>query len=403
MHDVLRLIVTPLLFPFLDPLFALLLYFRTTEEGDEILVKAWRSIAREAIVDTLTKKSGLNLKVTASSTSVFCRIRAPIKLLELQADKDNYRLQFRGEIDPDCELFWNVEVEKGRDKDGKMKKFAPELEEEKVLYRKDEANSILERLYKAGKISPNELTVREEETQVLWSRRIHALERIADKVPVYNRYPAFCAYSSDPTKRHLFETYPSVRGRTVFRSKDRLFLTKSILDEHFDLSVYHEYEVLSGFMALHDANRGDKLTIDILARRWITFWSTSAAEAGAAMVSNQAYEDDIEVDWYERPFAQPLGNIREYFGEKVALYFAWLGFYTTMLIFPAIAGMLMVALYIVRGFEYTYGHFDWFLIGFVIFIVGWTTVYNQGWERECAIIATKWGTSFTNGFFQCHL
>jgi Calcium-activated chloride channel len=374
--------------------FSLLRYVTTHTEGDEILVKAWKSIAREAIVDTLTKKSGLNLKVTASSTSVFCRIRAPIKLLELQADKDNYRLQFRGEIDPDCELFWNVEVEKGKDKDGKTKKFAPELEEEKVLYRKDEANSILERLYKAGKISPNELTVREEETQVLWSRRIHALERIADKVPVYNRYPAFCAYSSDPTKRHLFETYPSVRGRTVFRSKDRLLLTKSILDEHFDLSVYHEYEILSGFMALHDANRGDKLTIDILARRWITFWSTSATEAGAAMVSNQAYEDDIEVDWYERPFAQPLGNIREYFGEKVALYFAWLGFYTTMLIFPAVTGMLMVALYIVRGFEYTYGHFDWFLIGFVISIVGWTAVYKQGWDRECAIIATKWGKSF---------
>ena len=61
--------------------------------------------------------------------------------------------------------------------------------------------------------------------------------------------------------------------------------------------------------------------------------------------------------WY-RP--QPLGQIRDYFGDQVAMYFAWLGkythhynkltiihfnydytgFYSTALIFPAIAGFL---------------------------------------------------------------
>lgn len=37
---------------------------------------------------------------------------------------------------------------------------------------------------------------------------------------------------------------------------------------------------------------------------------------------------------------QPLDAVRDYFGVKVALYFAWLGFYTNMLIFPAIVGLL---------------------------------------------------------------
>lgn len=33
---------------------------------------------------------------------IFCRIRAPLELLEVQADATNYRLQFNGAIDPVC-------------------------------------------------------------------------------------------------------------------------------------------------------------------------------------------------------------------------------------------------------------------------------------------------------------
>ncbi|XP_015268066.1 PREDICTED: anoctamin-7 [Gekko japonicus] len=39
--------------------------------------------------------------------------------------------------------------------------------------------------------------------------------------------------------------------------------------------------------------------------------------------------------WYKY---QPLDHIREYFGEKVAIYFAWLGFYTTWLLPAAAVG-----------------------------------------------------------------
>uniref|UniRef100_T1J757 Anoctamin n=1 Tax=Strigamia maritima TaxID=126957 RepID=T1J757_STRMM len=41
--------------------------------------------------------------------------------------------------------------------------------------------------------------------------------------------------------------------------------------------------------------------------------------------------------WYKK---QPLQLIRKYFGVKIGIYFAWLGFYTSMLIPPAIVGVL---------------------------------------------------------------
>uniref|UniRef100_A0A8D3CBQ2 Anoctamin n=1 Tax=Scophthalmus maximus TaxID=52904 RepID=A0A8D3CBQ2_SCOMX len=42
--------------------------------------------------------------------------------------------------------------------------------------------------------------------------------------------------------------------------------------------------------------------------------------------------------WYKY---QPLDHIREYFGEKIALYFAWLGFYTAWLLPAAVVGTLV--------------------------------------------------------------
>ncbi|CAH0404483.1 unnamed protein product [Chilo suppressalis] len=41
--------------------------------------------------------------------------------------------------------------------------------------------------------------------------------------------------------------------------------------------------------------------------------------------------------WYKK---QPLWLVRRYFGEKIGLYFCWLGFYTKMLYAPAIVGTL---------------------------------------------------------------
>ena len=363
------------------------------QAGDEILKSAWNTIAREAIVDVLSSRSNLQLKVTASPTRIFCRIRAPIKLLELQADQDNYRLQLRDEIDPGCERFWNMEVPRWNAEKNHLEPVAIEQEEEKVVYSKDEANSILERLYKAGKISPNDLTVDvETETPATWSKRVHALERIADRVPIYNRFPAFSAFTTNKILRYLFQTYPSVRGRTLFRSKDRLFLTKSVIDKYYDFRVFQERGIVSGFMALHDANRGDRITLDILKRRWVTFWLASALDCGAPTVTSPAYDEDVEAWMYERPFAQPHSDIREYFGEAIALYYAWLGYYTFMLGIPAALGLVVTGLFIFRGYEMAYGEFDWLVIGYVILVVAWSAVYKQGWDQECQAISLKWGT-----------
>ena len=53
-------------------------------------------------------------------------------------------------------------------------------------------------------------------------------------------------------------------------------------------------------------------------------------------MSHPAIEREGRCPCLFRPWAQPLMEIRAYFGEKVALYFAWLGFYGVALIVPSL-------------------------------------------------------------------
>ena len=87
----------------------------------------------------------------------------------------------------------------------------------------------------------------------------------------------------------------------------------------------------------------------------------------------------LQKDWaaMSRMFKyQPIPAIKTYFGEKVALYFAWLGFYTSLLIPAAIIGILC-------------------------FIYGVATAWDYGVVRE--LCGQKKNNNGTNLFYMCPL
>ncbi|NWT76421.1 ANO9 protein, partial [Prunella himalayana] len=123
---------------------------------------------------------------------------------------------------------------------------------------------------------------------------------------------------------------------------------------------------------------------------------------------------------------QPIEEIRCYFGEKVALYFAWLGWYTYLLIFAALAGMATMAAgatvfsssqvskeicdanntimcplcdqncsFWVLSDTCTYAKITHVIdneatVLFAIFMAIWATVFLELWKRERAKVATSW-------------
>ncbi|KAK4879968.1 hypothetical protein RN001_008114 [Aquatica leii] len=85
--------------------------------------------------------------------------------------------------------------------------------------------------------------------------------------------------------------------------------------------------------------------------------------------------------WYLTLFgAQPIEQIRLYFGEAIALYFSFLSFYTTALIIPTVLGFLQL---FVSKENVPF---------FCIFNVVWVTVFLEVWRRRSNELAYKWGT-----------
>ncbi|KAK5618128.1 hypothetical protein CRENBAI_021983 [Crenichthys baileyi] len=84
---------------------------------------------------------------------------------------------------------------------------------------------------------------------------------------------------------------------------------------------------------------------------------------------------------------QPLDDICDYFGVKIGLYFAWLGFYTNSMVYPAVIGFL---LWILAEADQTSQ--DICCVVFALFNVVWATLFLERWKRREAELAYRWGT-----------
>ena len=75
-------------------------------------------------------------------------------------------------------------------------------------------------------------------------------------------------------------------------------------------------------------------------------------------------------------------QVREYFGETIAMYFAFLGYYTFFLTLPAVLGLVT--------------HFFWndelSVVLFCVFNLVWATIFLEAWKRKTAELAYRWGT-----------
>uniref|UniRef100_UPI00398F60C3 anoctamin-8-like n=1 Tax=Pristiophorus japonicus TaxID=55135 RepID=UPI00398F60C3 len=85
--------------------------------------------------------------------------------------------------------------------------------------------------------------------------------------------------------------------------------------------------------------------------------------------------------------SQPVDEICDYFGVKIAMYFSWLGYYTWCMIYPAVIGL---GLWTFTESDQTSR--DVICVVFALFNVVWTTLFLESWKRQSAELAYRWGT-----------
>eukprot|EP00604_Paraphysomonas_vestita_P002458 CAMPEP_0174818240 /NCGR_PEP_ID=MMETSP1107-20130205/886_1 /TAXON_ID=36770 /ORGANISM="Paraphysomonas vestita, Strain GFlagA" /LENGTH=612 /DNA_ID=CAMNT_0016029841 /DNA_START=325 /DNA_END=2163 /DNA_ORIENTATION=+ len=86
------------------------------------------------------------------------------------------------------------------------------------------------------------------------------------------------------------------------------------------------------------------------------------------------------------PWEQPYEEIKNYFGEKIALYFKFLGHYTAWLIIPAILGLLCQLVVIGTG-DFSHP----ILPFYALLIAIWAVLMLEFWKREEKFTALQWG------------
>uniref|UniRef100_A0A7S0YXI9 Anoctamin transmembrane domain-containing protein n=1 Tax=Hemiselmis tepida TaxID=464990 RepID=A0A7S0YXI9_9CRYP len=84
---------------------------------------------------------------------------------------------------------------------------------------------------------------------------------------------------------------------------------------------------------------------------------------------------------------QPLEDIRDYFGEKVALFYTWVGFYNTMLWLPAAIGTLLSCTKVYFGTSDT----PWVSM-YGVFMTLWSVLVCHLWKRLEAQRRFEWDT-----------
>ncbi|KAF9394328.1 Anoctamin-7 [Podila verticillata] len=110
-------------------------------------------------------------------------------------------------------------------------------------------------------------------------------------------------------------------------------------------------------------------------------------------------------NWVRSSRTQPLEEIRFYYGEKIALYFAWIGHYTKWLIWAAIAGLLFLIYGLAAGGATLVDGaatstnkkllvvFDNALtLPYALFMSVWAALFVEFWKRKSNVLAYTWNT-----------
>lgn len=123
-----------------------------------------------------------------------------------------------------------------------------------------------------------------------------------------------------------------------------------------------------------------KQDLALLQTRWVTFWRP-------LLLSNERNSDFRTGRVLRNLLQQPLDDVAQYYGERVAFYFAWMELYTQWLVVPSVAGVLLFSLQLSsHQLDHPAAPV------YALLMTTWTSFFILAWRRRAAGLAYHWGT-----------
>jgi hypothetical protein len=180
------------------------------------------------------------------------------------------------------------------------------------------------------------------------------------------RFPfqAHLPYGHFTNRAHSKMVYDEREGE-IFRYVDKVRILKTMMNGLIDFEELRNMDLLKDEFPMHNHE------LEKIAVNWLSF-------------KNVLKPVDVDA-------------IKDYFGEKVALYFAWLEFYTHWLILPTAIGVVCGILMLASDSDklnvgyMTVG--EWSLIVFAFLLSLCSTLFDQLWIRKQSVLAWRWGVT----------
>ena len=166
--------------------------------------------------------------------------------------------------------------------------------------------------------------------------------------------------------------------------------TRALTRRNFNtpISVHHMgnkrvWPCINDFLPLNDRHE-----LNFLVATWAHPRLVIQSLRSRPKRAGTAFDPSDQDSFFGGITAQPTDEIRDYFGEQIALYFAFLRVYTDSLVFPTVIGMLTMVGHLRNGVEG-----NPLSLAYSILVSFWSVAFIKKWHVRQAELCFLWGTS----------
>jgi hypothetical protein len=239
-------------------------------------------------------------------------------------------------------------------------------------------------LFKSPAKDKNQMILKLKATREWYDAKAEQLEYLYEMKPILCNAP-------DPSH----ESYKVFKAKVEREGSKQPSITKMF--EPFDVEQRQNF-MFEGYHNMYSSFRGSMIEY-FLRERPVDGGCQLAYFSQKKIIANYFpnHEPD-KVAWFQSNWIlsmpwnnSPIDEIRNYFGEKIAFYFAWLSHFTAWLVAPGFVGVLLAFFLVSRKIE----EVNRSIIGpiFGVLLMIYMTVYLEFWKRRSATLAFNWGVT----------